>query len=32
MNLPFLHKPYQLAALSQAIEMAFSTPTLARIG
>ncbi len=32
MNLPFLHKPYQLPALNQAIEMAFSAPALARTG
>jgi len=28
----FLQKQYQIVSLSQAIEMAFSTPTLARIG
>ncbi len=32
MNLPFLHKPYQLPALNQAIEMALSAPALARTG
>ena len=32
MNLPFLHKPYQLAALNEAIGMALSAPALARTG
>jgi signal transduction histidine kinase/ActR/RegA family two-component response regulator len=32
MNLPFLHKPYQLPALNQAIAMALSAPALARTG